>query len=360
MTARSGGFRFFSVFQPKLLMSVCVVLLTSAICGAQEPSQPAAQTDSGPQSAPPQASAPENAPITIPGGTRLELVLTHPLDSKITHRGDQVSVQTSAPVTVGNQVVVPAGTFVQGKLDKLTRHGNRADILLQPALLVFPDGSVVNLNAPVQMKSDEGTAWPNPSSREKAGMFIAPLAGWGIGAAIGAAAHTAESSTLGGNTITTSTPKGLAIGGLVGSVAGGAVALVLLVRSRSFYVEEGSPLEMNLPQTVTLTQAQLDKAVQASTSVPAIPLLKPRPPDAVQAGGPPSGPSAPSSTPADTSPSPSIGPGSCSAGHDWCVGRCVSSSAYLSDSQNCGRCGNICSIGESCIGGSCMQLGPRP
>lgn len=269
MTAHRGGscfFPCFSLWQQRLLIFVSLVLVASAICTAQQPPQPGAQSDSGAQSAPPQASVPDNTSVTIPGGTRMELVLTHPLDSKITHRGDQVSVQTSAPVTIGNQVAVPAGTFVQGKLDKLTRHGNRADILLQPALLVFPDGYVFNLNAPVRMTSDEGTAWPNPRSGEKAAMVIAPLAGLGIGMAIGAAAHTTESSTLGGTTVTANTGKGLAIGTLVGSVAGGAVALVLLARSRSFYIEEGSPLEMRLPQTVTLTQAQRDKAVQASTS----------------------------------------------------------------------------------------------
>ena len=106
------------------------------------------------------------------------------------------------------------------------------------------------------METDEGTAWTNPSSAEKAGMIAAHLAGLGIGAAIGAAQHTTTSSTLGGTTLTSSTPKGLAIGSLVGLAAGSAVSLILLARSRHFYVEEGSPLELSLAQPLTLAQIQ--------------------------------------------------------------------------------------------------------
>ena|SRR5215468_1441091 len=47
---------------------------------------------------------------------------------------------------------------------------------------------------------------------------------------------------------------------------------------------------------------------------------------------------------------------SCAPGYESCMGRCVNSTSFISDSSNCGRCGNICSIGESCIGGSCRKL----
>lgn len=51
---------------------------------------------------------------------------------------------------------------------------------------------------------------------------------------------------------------------------------------------------------------------------------------------------------------PTIGPGSCDPGQDWCNGRCMSQADYMSDDNNCGRCGNSCRIAsESCRGGSC-------
>ena len=47
---------------------------------------------------------------------------------------------------------------------------------------------------------------------------------------------------------------------------------------------------------------------------------------------------------------------SCAPGYESCMGRCVNSASFISDSSNCGRCGKICSIGESCLGGSCRKL----
>ena len=60
-------------------------------------------------------------------------------------------------------------------------------------------------------------------------------------------------------------------------------------------------------------------------------------------------------TPTPTpNPSPGIGPGSCSLGKEWCQGSCVDTITFTNDDQNCGRCGNRCSIpSESCTGGFC-------
>ena len=48
---------------------------------------------------------------------------------------------------------------------------------------------------------------------------------------------------------------------------------------------------------------------------------------------------------------------SCAAGYTSCMGQCVSSSSFISDNSNCGSCGHSCSIGESCTGGTCMKIG---
>ncbi len=50
---------------------------------------------------------------------------------------------------------------------------------------------------------------------------------------------------------------------------------------------------------------------------------------------------------------PPIGPASCSAGQEWCEGRCVDTITFVNDSGNCGRCGNHCSFSETCNGGFC-------
>jgi hypothetical protein len=215
---------------------------------------------------------------TIPAGTRFPLVLTDPVSSKAMRRGDELHAQTTAPVTLGDQVVIPAGVFVQGKVDKLRRNGNRGEMQMQSVSVIFPDGYVANIAGPLTIESDEGTAWLTPSGKAQAGMVIAPLAGLGIGAAIGSAAHTTQSSTLGGSTITSSSPKGIAIGSLVGLGIGAAVALVLLTHSHQFYVDSGSPMEMTLSQPVTLTQSQVSNAVREALEHPiAVPIPSPRP-----------------------------------------------------------------------------------
>ena len=266
MTASSGGSCFFSsvwVIDKKLQTFLFVTLLAVATCAAQQVPTQRAQAEN---------QAPEETPITIPAGTHLALALTHPVDSKATHRGDEIFAQTTSPVIVANQVVIPAGTFVQGKVEKMTRRGSRGELLMQSVSVVFPNGYVATINGPLNMESDEGTAWNNPSAAEKTGIFVAPLAGLGIGAAIGAAQHTTDSSSLGGTTLTASSPKGLAIGSLVGLAAGGAVALVLLARSHHFYVQEGSPLEMSLPRPVTLAQVPTTNTEAAASSpAPALP-----------------------------------------------------------------------------------------
>jgi hypothetical protein len=69
------------------------------------------------------------------------------------------------------------------------------------------------------------------------------------------------------------------IGGIVGSAAGGVAALILAARNRPFYIEEGSPLAMSLPQAITLTQSQVDAANQkAAIQPPPVTVTRPRPP----------------------------------------------------------------------------------
>jgi hypothetical protein len=271
----------------KQTLILVAMLLIAFTCLAQDQDQ--AQDQGEPQTGPPssqtgsQTSSPAAATtqpstVTIPAGTRFALVLTNPVSSKTMHSGDVVYAQTTAPVTVGDHVLIPAGTFVQGKLDKLTRDGNRAQMLMNSASVVFPDGYVANIAGPLNVDTDEGTAWRNPSDAAKTGAIIAPMAGAGLGVLIGTAAHTTQSSTLGGTTITSSSPKGLMIGSAVGTAAGITVMFAILLHSHGFFVDVGSPMEMTLPQSLTLSENQVADAVRQAQEHPvAAPMPAPRP-----------------------------------------------------------------------------------
>lgn len=260
-----------SILRARIILPAIAMLLLAGTSMAQQPPQAANAADARAQTSAASTSGKQtqNKTVSLPAGTRLALVLTHPVDSKSTHRGDTIYAQTTAPVAVGDQVAIPAGTFLQGQVEKLTRKGNRGEFAMQSISLIFPAGYVASVAGPVNIESGEGTAWRNPSGRAKAGAVAAPVAGLGLGLLIGSSAHTTQSSTLGGTTLTSSSPKGLAVGGLVGMAAGGAVAVALLVRSRDFYLEVSSPMEMTLPRPLTVAQNQvMDSGAQGPPETP--------------------------------------------------------------------------------------------
>jgi hypothetical protein len=346
MTTRTSC--FVSRFSPSaafLILTIGWILVWASAAAAQEapqtPSDPGFQPDAPATSQAP--GQPPDAQVTIPAGTRLALVLTRPLDSKSKRQGDQVFAQTTDPVILNDHVVVPAGTFVQGQIEKLTRKGTRAEMQMQSISLVFPSGYVAKAGGPATIESEQWTAWTNPSGRSKAAMIVVPLVSMPLGALIGSAADHAQASSGGGMNVSLPSHKGLVIGTCVGFVAGLAVAFSLMAHSHQFFMDGGSAMEMALPQPLTLTQAQIDDANHAAaTQTPIVP--QKRPPAGTQSPVP-AGPPATSSPP--------VGPGSCSAGQEWCQGQCVDSISFVNDSANCGRCGNRCSFNESCTGGFC-------
>ena len=122
--------------------------------------------------------------------------------------------------------------------------------------VALPDGSVAQIKGPLEITSGEGTAWRNPSDGAKVGAVLAPFIGSGLGTAIGAAAHTTQTTTFAGMTMTSQTLKGVTIGGITGLAAGTIASVLLVARSHHFYVGEGSPLEMTLPRPVTVGGGQ--------------------------------------------------------------------------------------------------------
>ena len=153
----------------KTSLSILAILLLAAPMGAQQAQQPSPRPDAPPRGQEPPQSP---APLIVRAGTQLALVLTHPIDSKTMHRGDTVFAETTSPVFVDHQVVIPAGAFVQGKVEKLTRQGSRAEMLMQSVSLALPDGSVVNIGGPLEIASGEGTAWEIPATAPKLEQFL--------------------------------------------------------------------------------------------------------------------------------------------------------------------------------------------
>jgi hypothetical protein len=265
----------------KCLAAISAVLLATTTCLAQD------QTPQEPDPQPDQ-SQPEtrNATVTIPAGTRIALVLTHPLQSRYIHHGDDIYAQVSAPVDSADQVVIPPGTFVQGKVDKLERHGGRAELRLQSMSITFPDGYVAPVSGPMTLESSDGYALKDPGSGRMVGIFALPAAGAGLGALIGHAVANNKPGTLtntlppgctgpppGCLTSSVSVPahpgESIALGAGVGAAVGMVASFVFLSSTHNFFLDVGSPVEMTLPQSVTFRQNEVSEAVKQAAQHPA-------------------------------------------------------------------------------------------
>jgi hypothetical protein len=285
---------FLALAETKTKQAIALVaaFLIAANCLAQD--QPPAQPDS-PASSQAPAPPPQLSVVTVPAGTRIALVLTHPIQTRYVHRGDDIYAQVTSPVTSGTEVIIPPGTFVQGKMDKLERRGGRGELHLQSMSITFPDGYVAPVAGPVTLESPDGYALKDPGNRRTVEAFALPMAGAGAGALIGHFAASSQPNTITStlppgctgpppgclsSSLTTpgSTAKGTIIGAMVGGVAGAVASLVLLTNTRNFFLDVGSPVAMVLQQPMSLDQGEVAEAVQQSEQQP-VPeqVIAPRP-----------------------------------------------------------------------------------
>src|ERR1700736_794058 len=183
----------------KQTVAVAATLLLTLACLAQDQTGTGQESDQQPS----QAQTASGTTVTIPAGTRVALVLTYPIQSRSIRRGDDIYAQITSPVNSGNEVAIPPGTFVQGKVDKLEQKGGRGELHLQSLSITFPNGYVAPISGPVTMESYEGYALKDPGKSRSVAAFALPMAGAGLGALIG---HSVASSQNG--TITSSLPPG--------------------------------------------------------------------------------------------------------------------------------------------------------
>ena len=121
----------------------------------QSPAAPASPAATTPAAAESAAPAPVANPkvITIPTGTKIPLSLAQAISTKNAREGDAVYATTAFPFVVDNRVVVPAGSYVQGKISHVERAGHghgRAEILMHFTSIIFPSGYTVMLPASVE------------------------------------------------------------------------------------------------------------------------------------------------------------------------------------------------------------------
>lgn len=90
----------------------------------------------------------ENQSLTIPAGARITLSLVNPFKPKAARRGDAIRAVTAFPVTVGSEVAIPAGTYLEGAVDKLVKKDRYGHpwVEVHFTRMVSPSGYVLRLD----------------------------------------------------------------------------------------------------------------------------------------------------------------------------------------------------------------------
>jgi len=228
-----------------------LVLLLAASASAQ--SSTATQPGAGASTAPSAASE-----LTIPAGTKVPVALKHSLSSKGTREGDGVYAETTFPVVANGRVLIPAGTFVQGRVSHIQRGGRikgRAEVLMHFTTLIYPSGYTVLLpgaveNAPgaekSSVKDEEGTIRSDSQTGQKVGTVASTA---GTGAVVGGLSNGGK-------------------GALIGAGVGGAVgtAIALLTRGNDVKLDAGTTLEIMIQRDVPLDASRVPTTTRAYSS----------------------------------------------------------------------------------------------
>jgi hypothetical protein len=215
---------------------VVVVCLACGLAAAQANSAPA---------------TPDANQLTIPSGTKVPLALKQSVSTKNARAGDAVYAVTTFPVVINDRIVIPAGTYVQGRISNVKRGGRikgRAEVLMHFSTLIYPSGYTVVLPGAVEnvpgaektsMKDEEGTIRQDSQTGEKA-KTVASAAG--TGAVIGGLSNGVK-------------------GGLIGAGIGGGIgtAIGMLSRGNDVRMDAGTTLEMVIQREVPLDAIRIPK-----------------------------------------------------------------------------------------------------
>ena len=243
---------------------------------AQPPATPAIANNDAARQANIAGSTWQAKSVDVPEGTKVLLELRSAVNTKTAKPGDGVYLSSNFPVVVGGQVAIPAGVYVQGVIDQVTRPGRvkgRAAVRMHFTSIIFPNGSVVNIPGVVNSLpgsdgpkvQDEGAIEQASNKGKDAGKVAqGTITGAGLGSIGGAVAGNAGA------------------GAGYGALAGGAAGLLytLFTRGDDVVLNAGQGVEMVLQRPLTITQANLtgpDVAGQAAI-VPSAqqPMAKPK------------------------------------------------------------------------------------
>jgi len=192
--------------------------------------------------------------IIVRAGTRLGLSLRNPVDTKHSHDGDHVYLQTIAPVAVNNVMTIPVGSYVNGTITQSTAaHGvkGKGELFIRFDSVTLPNGvtrdfrsrlGAADSSAQGKVDSKEGKI---TGERNGSGDARTVALGTGIGGSIGGIAGAAAGHPL----------AGVGIGAAAGAAAG--LATIFHGKRPEAVLPAGTTLEMVLDRDLRFSPGEL-------------------------------------------------------------------------------------------------------
>jgi len=246
---------------------LATMLLISGIAWGQAAASPnpanAPATAAAPSAAA-QTATPSITPVAprnpnsavIPAGSKVPLTLAQAISTKNAREGDAVYAQTAFPFVLDDRVLIPAGTYIQGKImhsEHSGRSKKRAEILIHFTSMIYPSGYTVMLPGSIDntpgadnkgVKDAEGTIQQDKDTGKR-------LEDAAKGAAVGGTVGSIGGVAAGGL-------NGARYGGLAG-MAGG-VAWALLKHGPELKLDVGTSIEMEIQRDVTVDASRIHMA----------------------------------------------------------------------------------------------------
>jgi type IV secretory pathway VirB10-like protein len=206
------------------------------------------------------AEAPDPNALVIPAGSKVPLSLAQAISTKNAREGDAVYAQTVFPFVLNDRILIPSGTYIQGKISHTEAAGRskkRAEILIHFTTLIYPSGYTIMLPASVEntpgadnkgVKDSEGTIQQDKDT----GQRVEDAA---KGAAVGGTVGSIAGVAAGGL-------NGARIGGAAGLAAG--VAWALLKHGPELKLDVGTSIEMEIQRDITVDGSRIQIAKAGS------------------------------------------------------------------------------------------------
>jgi hypothetical protein len=223
---------------------------------AQTPASQATTTTSAQVTEQPAEPADPHAAL-IPAGSKIPLLLKQAISTKNAREGDAVYAETAFPFVVNERMLVPAGTYIQGKISHVERAGRvkgRAELLMHFTTMIYPSGYTIMLPGSVEnmpgsdntsVKDKEGTIQQDKTTGKKIEQ-----------AAKGGAIGTVAGATAGG--LATGALNGARVGAGVGAAAG--IAWALLKHGPDVRLDVGTSIEMEIQRAIPVDATRIQMA----------------------------------------------------------------------------------------------------